>query len=122
MLDADNAARAALAARYQAGLAHLPGLVLPWVAPQCEPVWHLYVVQHPERDRLAQHLRARGIDTLVHYPIAPHLQPAYAALGMRDGSLPIAEALHRQVLSLPLWPGMTTADVDAVVEGIRSFG
>ena len=122
MLDADNAARAALAARYQAGLAHLPGLVLPWVAPNCEPVWHLYVVQHPERDRLAKHLRALGIDTLVHYPIAPHLQPAYAALGMHDGSLPIAENLHRQVLSLPLWPGMTSADVDAVVEGIRSFG
>ncbi|MEI6026770.1 MAG: DegT/DnrJ/EryC1/StrS family aminotransferase [Betaproteobacteria bacterium] len=122
MLDADNAARGALAARYQAGLAPLTGLVLPWVAPHCEPVWHLYVVQHPERDRLAQHLRARGIDTLVHYPIAPHLQPAYAGLGMRDGSLPIAEALHRQVLSLPLWPGMTVVDVDAVVEGIRSFG
>jgi dTDP-4-amino-4,6-dideoxygalactose transaminase len=121
MLDADNAERAALAARYQAGLAHLPGLVLPRVAPHCEPVWHLYVIQHPERDRLAKHLRARGVDTLIHYPIAPHLQPAYAALGMRDGSLPIAESLHRQVLSLPLWPGMTVAQVDAVVEGIRSF-
>jgi len=121
MLDADNAERAALAARYQAGLAHLPGLVLPRVAPHCEPVWHLYVVQHPERDRLAKHLRARGIDTLIHYPIAPHLQPAYAALGMRDGSLPIAESLHRQVLSLPLWPEMTVEQVDAVVEGIRSF-
>jgi dTDP-4-amino-4,6-dideoxygalactose transaminase len=121
MLDADNTARAALAARYQAGLAHLPGLVLPRVAPHCEPVWHLYVIQHPERDRLAKHLRARGIDTLIHYPIAPHLQPAYAALGMRDGSLPIAESLHRQVLSLPLWPGMTVEQVDAVVEGIRSF-
>jgi dTDP-4-amino-4,6-dideoxygalactose transaminase len=84
-------------------------------------VWHLYVVRHAERDRLAGHLKARGIDTLVHYPIAPHLQPAYAALGMRDGSLPISEMLHRQVLSLPLWPGMTVEEVDAVVEGIRSF-
>lgn len=121
MLDADNAARTALAARYQAGLANCPGVILPVVAPNCEPVWHLYVVRHAERDRLAGHLKAQGIDTLVHYPIAPHLQPAYAALGMRDGSLPISETLHRQVLSLPLWPGMTVAEVDAVVEGIRSF-
>jgi len=122
MLEADNAARVALAARYQAGLAKVAGLVLPWVAPHCEPVWHLYVVRHPERDRLAGHLRAQGIDTLVHYPIAPHLQPAYAALGLSDGSLPISEGLHRQVLSLPLWPGMTFVEVDAVVESIRSFG
>ncbi|MFN9709304.1 MAG: DegT/DnrJ/EryC1/StrS family aminotransferase [Burkholderiales bacterium] len=122
MLDADNAARAALAARYQAGLAKLPGVVLPSVAPHCEPVWHLYVVQHPERDRLAKHLRSQGIDTLVHYPIAPHLQPAYATLGMQDGSLPISEVLHRQVLSLPLWPGMTFAEVDTIVESIKSFG
>jgi dTDP-4-amino-4,6-dideoxygalactose transaminase len=120
-LDADNAARAALAARYQAGLANHPGIALPVVAPNCEPVWHLYVVQHSERDRLAGHLKDQGIDTLVHYPIAPHLQPAYAALGMREGSLPISETLHRQVLSLPLWPGMTVEAVDAVVEGIRSF-
>jgi transcriptional regulator with XRE-family HTH domain len=71
---------------------------------------------------LAGHLKAQGIDTLVHYPTAPHLQPAYAALGLSDGSLPISEALHRQVLSLPLWPGMTFVEVDAVVESIRSFG
>ena len=121
MLDADNAARATLAARYQSGLANLPGVVLPSVAPHCEPVWHLYVVRHSERDRLAKYLRARGIDTLVHYPIAPHLQPAYAALGMRDGSLPISEVLHRQVLSLPLWPSMTITEVDAVVEAVKSF-
>jgi dTDP-4-amino-4,6-dideoxygalactose transaminase len=118
MLEADNAARAALAARYQAGLANHPGIALPVVAPNCEPVWHLYVVQHSERDRLAGHLKARGIDTLIHYPIAPHLQPAYATLGMREGSLPISETLHRQVLSLPLWPGMTVEEVDDVIEGM----
>jgi dTDP-4-amino-4,6-dideoxygalactose transaminase len=121
MLDADNAARAALAARYQERLADLPGIVLPTVAQHCDPVWHLYVVQHPERDRLAEHLRTRGIDTLVHYPIPPHLQPAYASLGMGEGSLPISEALHRNVLSLPLWPGMSFAQADAVIDGIRSY-
>lgn len=121
MLEADNAARAALAARYQERLADLPGIVLPTVAQHCDPVWHLYVVQHPERDRLAEHLRTRGIDTLVHYPIPPHLQPAYASLGMGEGSLPISEALHRNVLSLPLWPGMSFAQADAVIDGIRSY-
>ena len=121
MLEADNAVRSALAARYQERLADLPGIVLPTVAQHCDPVWHLYVVQHPERDRLAGYLRAMGIDTLIHYPIAPHLQPAYAALSVSKRSLPIAEALHRNVLSLPLWPGMSFSQADTVIEGIRSF-
>jgi dTDP-4-amino-4,6-dideoxygalactose transaminase len=121
LLEADNAARVALASRYQEGLADLPGIVLPSVAQHCEPVWHLYVIQYPERDLLAAYLRSRGVDTLIHYPIAPHLQPAYASLCMTDGSLPISEALHRSVLSLPLWPGMTFGQADAVIDGVRSF-
>ncbi len=121
LLDADNAQRAVLVARYQAGLSDLPQLVLPVVAPHCFPVWHLYVVRCLERDRLGAYLRSRGIDTLVHYPVAPHLQPAYADLGLPSGALPISEALHMQVLSLPLWAGMKSSDADAVIEGIRSY-
>ena len=121
LLEADNLARAEVAAKYQVGLADVPDLVLPWVAPNCESMWHLYVVRHPERDRLASHLRAKGIETLVHYPVAPHLQPGYAKLDLRAGTLPIAEALQRQVLSLPLWPGMTVEEVDTVISSVKSF-
>ena len=121
LLDADNAQRAALVERYQAGLADVPQLVLPAVAPHCDPVWHLYVVRCPNRDQLAEHLRASGIETLVHYPVAPHLQPAYADLGLGKGALPISEVLHSQVLSLPLWPGMPLSAVDEVIRAIRTF-
>jgi dTDP-4-amino-4,6-dideoxygalactose transaminase len=121
MLESDNAARIALAARYQERLADFPGIVLPTVGQHCDPVWHLYVVRHHHRDQLAQHLRSKGIETLIHYPIAPHLQPAYASLGLKEGALPISEALHRSVLSLPIWPGMTLADVDSVVDDVKSF-
>lgn len=120
-LDSDNADRAALALSYQKGLANLPGLVLPPVLNRCDPVWHLYVVQHPERDRLAEHLTANGIETLVHYPIAPHMQDAYTSLGIKRGTLPIAELLHQRVLSLPIWPGMTSTKVDSVINTIKSF-
>lgn len=121
VLDADNAERKALAQSYQDGLANLPGLVLPTVLKNCDPVWHLYVVQHPERDRLARHLKANGIETLVHYPIAPHMQEAYDSLEIKPGTLPIAESLHQRVLSLPIWPGMTATQVESVINAIQSF-
>ena len=120
-LDSDNDDRAALAQAYQEGLANLPGLVLPTVSKNCDPVWHLFVVQHPERDRLAEHLKANGIETLVHYPIAPHMQDAYASMRIQPGALPIAESLHQRVLSLPIWPGMTPTQIESVINAIKSF-
>jgi dTDP-4-amino-4,6-dideoxygalactose transaminase len=120
-LDSDNSDRAALALAYQKGLANLSGLLLPSVLNRCDPVWHLYVVQHPERDRLAEHLKANGIETLIHYPIAPHMQDAYTSLGIKPATLPIAESLHKRVLSLPIWPGMTFSQVEIVINAIKSF-
>ena len=113
--------RQQLAAWYQAHLAAIPGLRLPAVAPGAVPVWHLYVVHAARRDALQQHLAARGIDTLVHYPVPPHLQPAYVQLRLPAGSLPIAEDLAATCLSLPLWPGMTEAMVATVAQAIRAF-
>lgn len=115
LLDDDNAARADVVARYRSGLADT-GLLLPQVPPQAVPAWHLFVVRHAERDRLQQELAAAGVQTLIHYPVACHLQPAYRELGMTPGSLPLTESLHREVLSLPLWPGMSDAQVDYVIE------
>jgi dTDP-4-amino-4,6-dideoxygalactose transaminase len=84
-------------------------------------VWHLYVVHTARRDALRQHLAAQGIETLVHYPVPPHLQPAYTPLGWPAGSLPIAEALAATCLSLPLWPGMTQDMVATIAQAVHDF-
>lgn len=118
-LDTWNARRAQIAAVYSAELAHC-GLALPEVAPGAEPVWHLYVVRSPQRDALQQALAAAGIETLIHYPIAPHRQKAYAAMGLAAGSLPLAERLAQQVLSLPIGPQMTAAQVTAVLQALHT--
>ncbi|MFQ3666817.1 MAG: DegT/DnrJ/EryC1/StrS family aminotransferase, partial [Sphingomonadaceae bacterium] len=118
-LQADNARRREIAARYLAGLADC-GLTLPSILPDVEPVWHLFVVRHPERDAFQQRLLERGVRTMIHYPVPPHLQPAYADLGIPPGSLPIAEQLHAEVLSLPMGPTLTDEEVDRVIEAVRA--
>ncbi len=109
--------RRQLADWYNAYLADMPDLRLPAVAAGAEPVWHLYVVHTSHRDALQRHLAAVGIGTQVHYPVPPHLQPAYAHLGLAAGTLSIAEELAATCLSLPLWPGMTEEMV-ATVGGV----
>src|SRR5439155_14814383 len=73
-----------------------------------------------QRERLISRLEAAGIGTLIHYPTPPHLQPAYVELAWRPGSFPISEAIHREALSLPLWPQMSDAQADFVIAGVRS--
>jgi len=111
--------RCQLAAWYQYYLANVPGLRLPTVAAGAVPVWHLYVVHTAHRDALQQYLAARGISTLIHYPVPPHRQPAYA--GWQNATLPIADELAATCLSLPLWPGMTEAMVIAIAAAIQEF-
>ena len=120
-LEAGNRQRAAIAAQYLAGLAHAtgPGLQLPGVAPDAQSAWHLFVVRHPRRDALARRLAAAGVGTLIHYPLPPHLQPAYAALGLRPGALPISEAMHAEVLSLPIGPTQTAEQTQHVIAAMR---
>jgi len=120
-LPAWTAQRRQIAAWYHAHLAGTPGLQLPAVAAGAAPVWHLYVVHTAQRDALRQHLAAQGIETLVHYPVPPHLQPAYGALNWPAGSLPIAETLAATCLSLPLWPGMTEEMVAKVASASKVF-
>lgn len=120
LLDADNARRTEIAAHYTRGLAGIDDLVLPCVAPGCNPAWHLYVVRHPRRDALAKALAQAGIGTVIHYPIPPHAQPAYRELGVPLGSLPIAERLHQEVLSLPIGPTMSEQEVEKVLKAVRS--
>ncbi len=116
-LNAANAARRRLAARYDE-LLGATDLVLPTTAPDTVPVYHLYVVRTPRREALLAGLRAAGIEAGVHYPLPLHLQPAYAALGYTAGAFPVAEAAAQQVLSLPLFPEMSKPQQDRVVSAL----
>jgi dTDP-4-amino-4,6-dideoxygalactose transaminase len=117
-LDAMNERRRTLAARYQHGLAELP-LTLPAERPGARHVYHLYVVRTPRRAELAAHLRARNVQTGVHYPLPAHRQPAVERF--EGGPLPETERLVDEILTLPLSAGHTDAEIDAVVDAVRSF-
>ncbi|HVZ16966.1 MAG TPA: DegT/DnrJ/EryC1/StrS family aminotransferase [Terriglobales bacterium] len=119
-LDAKNRRRREIALRFQQGLSGTPGLVLPHVAEAAEPVWHLYVVRCKSRDALKVELDRAGIGTLIHYPVPPHLQGAYARTALNSLSLPRSEAAAHQVLSLPMWPEMTGVEVDRVIEAVNT--
>jgi|688.fasta_scaffold264600_2 dTDP-4-amino-4,6-dideoxygalactose transaminase len=140
-LDEWNARRAAVAKQYVEALmlqtqanssldteickAHNSNLkiVLPQVPDWAEPVWHLFVIRHPERDLLQKHLTEQGIQTIIHYPIPPHRSGAYADAILKIGQskLPVAEQMANEVLSLPVGPHMPGWHVDAVVAALRNF-
>lgn len=119
-LDDWNARRRALASLYEEALQDT-SVVLPSAPDYAEPVHHLYVVRSPRRDELQEYLRSCGIATLIHYPIPPHRQDAYAELNLSEGSLPITETIHREVLSLPMGPHLSREQAEAVVEAVREF-
>lgn len=114
-LDDWNAARRRLAARYRERLAGLPLRCVTEHA-KAEGVYHLMVVRLAERDRIEAAMKAAGIGVGVHYPLPLHRQPAYAHLGMPEGSLPVSEAAAREILSLPLFPELADADLDRVAD------
>jgi dTDP-4-amino-4,6-dideoxygalactose transaminase len=118
-LDEWNDRRRRAADAYLAALAD-SGLGLPTVPAWAEPVWHLFVVRHPRREALRQRLQAAGIGTVIHYPVPPHLQPAYAGLGFAEGAFPLAEAIHREVLSLPMGPHLAPRDAERVADALKS--
>jgi dTDP-3-amino-3,4,6-trideoxy-alpha-D-glucose transaminase len=120
-LDAWNGRRRALGAQYDTGLLGCAGLGLPTRPRDVEQVYHLYVVRTPFRDALRDDLAAAGIGTGIHYPLAVPRQAAYASLGYSAGSCPRAEQAAAEVLSLPIFPQLDTAEVDRVVQAVRSF-
>ena len=119
-LDAWNNARAANAARYCEHLKDLP-VQLPICKPDCTHIYHLFVVQSEKRDELMAFLGERGISCGIHYPIPVHLQKAYEDLEYRCGAFPVAEKAADRILSLPMFPELTTEQVDFVCDGIRAF-
>jgi dTDP-4-amino-4,6-dideoxygalactose transaminase len=118
-LVADNEERRQVARRYHEGIRH-PLIELP-ARPDdsARHVWHLFVVRTKRRDELQRHLDSHGVQTIIHYPIPPHQQKAYA--GLAHPSLPLTEAIHREVLSLPMSPVMTAAQIERVIEVVNAF-
>ena len=123
-LPANTAARQAVAARYDAALAAVPGLAIPARDARSSHVFHQYTVQLTEagrRDDLQNHLRRLGIPTMIYYPLPVHAQPAYAYLGYQAGQFAVAERLCGAVLSLPIHPLLTVAQQEYVVAGVGAF-
>lgn len=98
-----------------------PSIELPKVRDNVEPVWHQFVVASDKRDALQRHLKDAGIGTLIHYPIPPHLSRAYSRLGFGKGDFPIAERCADTVLSLPVYDGISPAEIDYVCAAINDF-
>ncbi len=121
LLDGWNVERRKAASFLTAGLADVGDLVLPEVSPGSNPVWHLYVVRTADPDSLGTYLRARGIASGRHYPEPVHLTRAYEGLGYTAGAFPMAERLAREALSLPIFPGMTEEQLNAVVDGVSAY-
>jgi dTDP-3-amino-3,4,6-trideoxy-alpha-D-glucose transaminase len=120
-LDQWNERRRQCAEMYLDQLAGLPRLRLPALAPGASAAWHLFVIRHPERDALREALSRSKIETLVHYPVPPHLSGAYADAGWKAGDFPITEEIANTALSLPIGPHLPLESVGRVVEAVRRF-
>ena len=120
-LDKWNSQRRLIAAHYQTDLAS-SDLILPEVPVMSVPVWHLYVVRHSNRDDFQNCLKSLGVSTLIHYPIPPHLQKAFKGMGFKKNDFPVAERIHNEVLSLPIYPGLTALEINQVVKSCLSLG
>lgn len=116
-----SAARRARALAYGERFAGHPAVRPPAVDPANEHIFHQYTIRVPRRDALLEHLRSRGIGCAVYYPLALHLQPCFAHLGYKNGTLPATEAATAEVLSLPVYPELTDAQQDAVVQAVTGF-
>lgn len=119
-LQAWNDSRKFVAGMYHERFSEVPDVVAPTQADWASPSWHIYAIQHPRRDALFSHLQERGVQSIVHYSTCVPFQPPYAHLEYQRGDLPVAESLAARQLSLPVFPGMTEAQVDHVVECIKS--
>lgn len=121
-LDLENKRRQEIARRYLQGIQNklikLPAIL----NDEQSHVWHLFVVKCETRDKLQEYLADKGIQTLIHYPIPPHLQLAYKELGFKKGDFPISELIHQQVLSLPIGPTLSNEDVERVITIINEYG
>lgn len=115
VLDEWNGRRKSIALQYMERLAGST-LLLPQIPDWADPVWHLFVVRHSKRDEMVKGLNDSGVGTLIHYPVPPHLQDAYADMGFQLGSLPISEKISKEVFSLPIGPHLSNNDCQEIVQ------
>lgn len=106
---------------YTKGLSGINGLILPYTIEGATHVYHQYVVRTKKRDELQAHLNSHGVGTLIHYPVPPHLQNAYAFLNIKKGELPVSEEISDTILSLPIYPGLTEEQQQKVIDTVKSF-
>lgn len=116
-----TALRQQIAANYDKALAGVGDLILPHTVQNATHVYHQYIIRTKKRDALQEFLSKNGIGTLIHYPVPPHMQKAYAHLNISKGSLPIAEELSETMLSIPIYPGITEANLQEVADTIKAF-
>jgi dTDP-4-amino-4,6-dideoxygalactose transaminase len=116
-----SAARRRNAAYYTAAFAGLADVTTPFIAPNNESIYNQYTLRAARRDELLAHLKAKGIGTSVYYPLPLHLQPCFQYLGYQPGSCPESERAASEVLSLPIYPELTTSQLDEVISAVRGF-
>ena len=119
-LDEWTAQRREAAQRYAELLADVPNVTLPYESERSRAVYHLYVIRHPERDALAEQLKAQGVATGLHYPLPVHLQKCYREWGYAEGALPVTEKAAKEILSLPMFPGFTQPQQRQVAAGVSA--
>jgi dTDP-4-amino-4,6-dideoxygalactose transaminase len=119
-LEKVNEDRRATADQYLKGM-HNEQVILPYINPDCTPVWHIFAVRCARRDELEKFLNDAGITTNKHYPIPMHLQKCYADMGLKKGDLPIAEEISATELSIPMYYGMTQEEIQYVIDTINNF-
>jgi dTDP-4-amino-4,6-dideoxygalactose transaminase len=127
-LDKENQHRREIAQHYCSNISH-PDITLPFraspfsnkhqITNNLAHVWHLFIIRHPERDKLQRYLYEQGIQTLIHYPVPPHKQTAY--LNLKNLNLPVTERIHREVLSLPLNPVMDESEIVKIITTLNSY-
>ncbi len=120
ILSSWNKRRQSIATKYLRDLEGLD-LIVPTVPVWCEPVWHLFVIKTSNREGLKKYLESVGIQTMIHYPVPPHMQEAYIDLNLKEGSLPISESIHKECLSLPIGPHLLEEEYNFIIKEINSF-
>lgn len=120
-LDGFNAERCDIAQKYLSGIKN-PLVRMPKIRPGADSTWHQFVIHCDRRDELKEYLEKRDIGTLIHYPIPPHLSEAYQYLGKKRGDYPVTEKYADEVLSLPMYNGMTDEEIQTVIDAVNKFG
>jgi len=121
VLEKQNEKRRKIAKIYIDTLKNIEDLQLPLIPEWAEPVWHQFIIRHRDRDKLINTLNKAGIETMIHYPIPPHLQKAYKDFGKKKGDYPISEKIHNEALSLPINPNINLLEIEKITKTISRY-